>query len=378
MSHTHALFVSCSNSPQAILFKVIVKLALATLLFFVAHLVQADTKLRSASFSKACLSDCTSRIGIVSAFGAEADILLAQTQGKREWQVNGNRFTTGVLRGNTVVIVLSGVSMINATMVTQLMLDHFRVERLLMSGIAGGVSPQRHVGDVLVPERWAMPMEVYWSHDASAPAPCGKPADVSCLGLKLAMDKTADKTTEGEKPKPSFQIPSKAGAVPTGLFMRENFVMHTGNAPKGEFVFDYVVDPAMLAVVKTLKPKLERCGPKDTKQCVTKQPELKVVGRAISGTAFLANPSYREYLYNTIQAEAVDMETAAVAHVAYANRIPFIGFRSLSDLAGAHEFDKDVSALFSSGLAENNASSLTLAFLEAWKVRAAKPLAKLK
>ncbi len=348
------------------------KLALAALSFFTVQAAFADTKHTSAASGKACLSECTSRIGIVSAFGAEADILLAQTQSKREWLVNGNRFTTGVLRGNKVVIVLSGVSMINATMVTQLMVDHFRVERLLMSGIAGGVSPERHVGDVLVPERWAMPMEVYWSHDASAPAPCGKPADVSCLGLKLATDKTSD----SEKPKPSFEIAAKPSAVPTGLFMRENFVMHAGNAPQGEYVFDYPADAAMLAVVKTLKPKLERCGPKDTKQCVTQQPELKVVGRAVSGTAFLANPSYREYLYNTIQAEAVDMETAAVAHVAYANRIPFIGFRSLSDLAGAHAFDKDVGALFSSGLAETNASALTLAFLEAWKARANKPAVK--
>jgi adenosylhomocysteine nucleosidase len=375
MSHTHALHINRSNSLQAISLRAITRLALAAFIFFVGqHAAEADTKLRGASPAKACLSDCTSRIGIVSAFGAEADILLAQTQGKREWLVNGNRFTTGVLRGNKVVIVLSGVSMINATMATQLMVDHFRVERLLMSGIAGGVSPERHVGDVLVPERWAMPMEVYWSHDANAPAPCGKPADVSCLGLKLAVNKTA----EGENPKPSYQIPSKAGAVPTGLFMRENFVMHAGNAPKGEYVFDYVVDSAMLAVVKALKPKLERCGPKDKTQCVTQQPELKVVGRAISGTAFLANPSYRDYLYTTLQAEAVDMETAAVAHVAYANRIPFIGFRSLSDLAGAHEFDKDVGALFSSGLAENNASALTLAFLEAWKARAVKPVAQTK
>ena len=42
------------------------------------------------------LSDCTPRIGIVSAFGAEADILLAQTTGKRTWNVNGKPFTTGV------------------------------------------------------------------------------------------------------------------------------------------------------------------------------------------------------------------------------------------------------------------------------------------
>ena len=69
--------------------------------------------------------------------------------------------------------MLSGVSIVNSTMVTQLMIDHFQVERLIMSGIAGGVNPARHVGDVIIPERWAMPMEVYWSHDAKVPAPCG-------------------------------------------------------------------------------------------------------------------------------------------------------------------------------------------------------------
>ena len=54
-----------------------------------------------------CLTDCTPRIGIVSAFGEEADILVAQTGHKREHTINGNRFTTGTLRGNRVVIVLT-------------------------------------------------------------------------------------------------------------------------------------------------------------------------------------------------------------------------------------------------------------------------------
>ena len=59
--------------------------------------------------------------------------------------------------------------MINSTMVTQLMLNHFRVERLIMSGIAGGVNPANHVGDVTVPDRWAMPMEVFWITDSKLP-----------------------------------------------------------------------------------------------------------------------------------------------------------------------------------------------------------------
>jgi adenosylhomocysteine nucleosidase len=317
-----------------------------------------------------CLTDCTPRIGIVSAFGAEADILIAQTQRPRTRTINGNRFTTGLLRGNRVVIVLSGVSMINSTMVTQLMLDHFRVQRLIMSGIAGGVNPAHRVGDVIVPERWSMPMEVYWSHDNKLPAPCGAEGDLSCLGLSIAR--------KNDQPLPAFTLPLPQGAVATGLFMRENFVLNATNAPRGEFRFDYAVDPEMFEVARQLEPRLERCGPRaakdaggtpDPAHCVREQPRLVAGGRGVSGTAFLANPAYRKYLFEQLQAETVEMETAALAHVAYANRVPYIAFRSLSDLAGAKEFNADVGALFSSGLAEYNEAAVTLAFLEAWKLR---------
>jgi len=269
-----------------------------------------------------------------------------------------------------VVIVLSGVSMINSTMVTQLMVDHFKVQRLVMSGIAGGVDPARHVGDVIIPDRWAMPLEVFWNRDSVPPATCGKAADVSCLGLKLA-------SADG-KPLPPFELATAAGAVPTGLFMRENFVMSAANAPHGEFRFDYPVDPDMLAVARQIKPALARCGPKAVKSagaepdpalCVKTTPEVVVGGRGVSGSAFLANPQYRTYLFEQLQARTFEMETAALAHVAYANAIPYIAFRSLSDLAGAEEFNADVVALFASGLAETNEAAVTLAFLDGWRRR---------
>jgi adenosylhomocysteine nucleosidase len=337
-------------------------------LFIAAALALALTSAFAAS--PACLSECTPRIGIVSAFGQEADILVAQTQAPRSWVINGNRFTTGTLRGVPVVIVLSGVSMINSTMVTQLMVDHFRVQRLVMSGIAGGVNPAHHVGDVIVPDRWAMPLEVFWNRDSVLPASCGKAADVSCLGLKLA-------SVDG-KPVPPFSLATPEGAVPTGLFMRENFVMTAANAPAGEFRFDYPVDPDMLAVARAIRPVLARCGPKATKTpgaepdpalCVKTVPQVIVGGRGVSGSAFLANPQYRSYLFEQLQAQTFEMETAALAHVAYANAIPYIAFRSLSDLAGAEEFDADVVALFASGLAETNEAAVTLAFLEGWRKR---------
>lgn len=46
-----------------------------------------------------------------------------------------------------MVVVLSGVSMINAAMTTQTLVDHFRIERLIMSGISGGIdSAQGTIG----------------------------------------------------------------------------------------------------------------------------------------------------------------------------------------------------------------------------------------
>ncbi|MGL4232411.1 MAG: 5'-methylthioadenosine/S-adenosylhomocysteine nucleosidase [Casimicrobium sp.] len=335
---------------------------------FIALCLFVGSSCIAAPTAKKCLTECTQRIGIVSAFGAEADILIEQTQKKRTYFINGNRYTTGVLRGNPVVIVLSGVSMINSTMVTQLMLNHFRIERLIMSGIAGGIDPANHVGDVTVPDRWAMPMEVFWNADSKLPAPCGKPADVSCLGLELALG-------DDGKVIPPFVIDTPQGKVETGLYMRKNYLLNAKNSPKGTYVFDYPVDEQMLAVVKTIKPELARCGPKakradgsvDEKQCVKQQPRMLIGGRGVSATVFLTNAQYRTYLHNVLKAQTFEMETAALAHVAYANGVPYIAFRSLSDLAGAEGFDEDVGALFSSGLAEMNEARVTLSFLEAWK-----------
>lgn len=317
-----------------------------------------------------CLTDCTRRIGIVSAFGAEADILIEQTRQRRTYTIHGKRFTTGVLRGNRVVIVLSGVSMVNSTMVTQQLLDHFRIERLVMSGIAGGIDPANRVGDVIVPDRWAMPMEVFWNADSTVPAPCGAPTDVSCLGLKLARG------ADGQ-PLPPFVLKTPQGPVDTGLFIRENQVLNSANAPAGGFLFDYPVDAQMLAVVRGLTPPLARCGPKalridgttDEALCVKQLPQLRVGGRGVSATVFLANAQYRTYLHEVLNAQTFEMETAALAHVAYANSVPYIAFRSLSDLAGGDGFNADVGALFASGLAEANEASVTLSFLDAWAKR---------
>ena len=50
--------------------------------------------------------------------------------------------------------------MVNATMNTQLVIDRFNVKAIVFSGIAGGVNPALHIGDVTVPAQWAQYLEV--------------------------------------------------------------------------------------------------------------------------------------------------------------------------------------------------------------------------
>jgi adenosylhomocysteine nucleosidase len=74
------------------------------------------------------------------------------------------------------------------------------------------------------------------------------------------------------------------------------------------------------------------------------------------------NAAYREWVWQTFEADSLDMESAAVAHVAYANSVPFIAFRSLSDLAGGGPGENELPTFFL--LAADNSATVVAAFLE--------------
>ena len=80
---------------------------------------------------------------------------------------------------------------------------------------------------------------------------------------------------------------------------------------------------------------LARCTAED--KCLNEAPRIVVGGSGVSGGAFIDNAAFRTWAFETFGARVLDMESAAVAHVAYANDVPFIAIRSLSDLAGGSE-----------------------------------------
>lgn len=277
--------------------------------------------------------DGTPRIAVISAFQPELTLLLNRLQQPAKHSVNGVEFTTGTLEGKPVVLFLSGISMTNATMNTQLVLDRFRVTHIVFSGIAGGVNPQLHVGDVTVPARWGQYLEVLMARE-TAP------------GKFIAPPFITDATL------PNF-----------GMMHPRPVEVRSAAHPQIVRKFWFEADPKMLEVARSIRSvDLANCS---AGKCLARKPQLVVGGNGVSGQAFMDNKAYREYTYKTFQANVLDMETAAVGMVAYSNGVPYIAFRSLSDLAGGGEGENEMGTFM--GIAADNSAKVMLAFLAAWK-----------
>src|SRR3982074_216454 len=89
--------------------------------------------------------DRTPRTAVMSAFEPESTALKAMLSGREDHVVNGTIFATGTIEHQPVVLFLTGISMVNAAMSTQLALDRFTIKRIVFSGIAGGVHPDLEV-----------------------------------------------------------------------------------------------------------------------------------------------------------------------------------------------------------------------------------------
>ena len=283
--------------------------------------------------SATLLANDTPRIAVISAFGAELTVLKAQAEIEEVFMLNGRSYTTGVLRGHDVVMFETGVSMVNAAMNTQLLLDNFNVTHIVFSGIAGGVNPDLNIGDVTVPAQWAQYQEAFFAKDTDD-------------GWDVGWHET---------PFPNFDMsfPQTVDVARDGL----------GEVDAEEEMFWFSVDPDMLAVAYEIIDDVELLSEVGEAK-LENIPKLVVGGNGVSGQTFVNNAEYRDYVFVTFSADALDMETSAVAHVAYANEVPYIAFRSLSDLAGGGPGMNQVRTFF--GVAALNAAEVLIEWLEAW------------
>ena len=273
-----------------------------------------------------------SRTAVISAFQPEWLALKAQVADPVQSDINGTTFISGTLAGKPVLLFLSGVSMVNAAMTTQLALDKFPISRIVFSGVAGGIDSKFDVGDVVVSERWAQYLE-------------------SAFARATPTGFTPPDRDDGAAGLPNYGM----------IFPRTIGVRRKGS-PAYERRVWFDADPALLAVARQVAGKvtLKRCTPT---QCLVAQPKVVVGGNGISGPVFMDNAEYRQYAFKTFNAQVLDMESAAVAQVAYSNAVPFIAFRSLSDLAGGDPGENQARIFYP--LASDNSAAVVTAFIKA-------------
>ena len=272
------------------------------------------------------------RLAIMSAFEPELVKLRAATEVTGTRVINGRTHYLGRLAGHDVVLLLSGFSMVNAAMTTQAMLDRFTIRGIVFSGIAGGVNPGLRIGDVTVPAQWGNYQEMVFARETPTGfAPARTTTEFANFGMMFPQGT-------------SVAIPVGA---PDSLVRR----------------FWFRVDSASLSTVSQAarSVRLTRCI--DGGVCLSHEPQIVIGGNGVSGPTFVDNAAFREWAWKSFHADALDMETAAVAVVAYENRVPYIAFRSLSDLAGGGPGQNE-SRIFGR-LAADNSAALVIAYLKA-------------
>jgi adenosylhomocysteine nucleosidase len=213
---------------------------------------------------------------LLGAFGEEIRLLVAELEDKEAVDVSDVRFWTGRLRGRRVVIAMTGVGKVNAAVVTALTYHRFRPSHVIFSGIAGGLDPELHPGDIIIASQT-------FQHDLGRLTDDG----VTLRGARNAV-----------------------------TYMRNPV--------------DFAADPRLLKLAQeaakhvTLDPIATPDG-KRTPKVVT--------GAIATGDVFVSSPRKRRELHETMKADAVEMEGAAVAQVCHQWAVPCLVIRCISDRA---------------------------------------------
>ena len=273
--------------------------------------------------------DAKPRTAVITAFAPEKTAMMALLADKKVYMLHGTEIVAGTLAGHPVLLAESGVSMVNASLTAQSLIDRFKIERIVFSGIAGGIDPTLHVGDVVVPEEWAQPMETVIMRE----------------------------TPEGPKAPAWMADEVIPGIAPYGVIASKK--IDTNH----EFHAGFKADPALLETARKVAANLKLKACSSDRHCLDQPPQILVGGVGVSTMSFVDNAKFRDWLFTAWKARATDMESAAVAQVATINGVPFIAFRSLSDLAGG-EADANRMDLFMS-LAAENAAAVVKAFVAA-------------
>jgi adenosylhomocysteine nucleosidase len=90
------------------------------------------------------------KIGIIGAMEEEVEILKKEMSLEKKESKAKMDFFAGSLWGNNVVVVTCGIGKVNAAVCTQILIDDFKVDKIINVGVAGGIGKDIYPGDIVV------------------------------------------------------------------------------------------------------------------------------------------------------------------------------------------------------------------------------------
>ncbi len=198
-----------------------------------------------------------SKIAIMGAMSEEIEPLLAKVKNIKRVEYANNSYYEATYKGKEIVIAYSKIGKVFASLTATILLEKFKCNKLLFSGVAGAISPDLNIGDLII-----------------ADGLCQHDLDIVAFGH------------------PYGYVPEGEVCIPTDIKMR--------------------------TIAKEVAQK--------------RGLNLKE-GIIATGDQFVANSERKEWIGDTFNAKALEMEGASVAVICNALDIPFFILRAISDSA---------------------------------------------
>ncbi|CAA0838373.1 Phosphorylase superfamily protein [Striga hermonthica] len=269
--------------------------------------------------------------------------------------VAGKRFRFGTIGEEKVILVMTGLAMLNAGITTQLLLTLFNVKGVVHYGIAGNANPQFNLGDVTIPQYWAHSALWSWQRHGNGPE---NELPLEAFGdytREIGFINFASYATNVSK------CPENDNLLNNIWFQPEEIFPVDGTPEDRQHAFWVPVDQNYFQLSQKLEGmKLERCINATT--CLDRPPKVMRVARGASASIYVDNAAFRDFLHHKFEITVIEMESAAVALVCRQQRVPFIIFRALSDLAGGGYAESNEADAFTP-LAANNSVTVVVEFV---------------
>ena len=91
-----------------------------------------------------------SKIAIMGAMPEEVEPIVAALDNVKKTDYAANSYYEGIYNGQEVVVAYSKIGKVFATLTATILLEKFRCDTLLFSGVAGGISDDLKIGDLII------------------------------------------------------------------------------------------------------------------------------------------------------------------------------------------------------------------------------------